>query len=340
MNGFLAVDHAEPHRARALDILRRHPEVRALFGRNPATALLIVGSVGAQLALAFLLRDAPWWAALVLAWTVGAVLTHLGLCLFHECAHEMVFRSKLWNNVFGILANLPHVIPSYASFRRYHLKHHQYQGDYERDADLASHWEARLVGTSFRGKVVWQLLFPFFQTFRVIRFMQNGNISFLTGWVAVNLLAVLGMDAYILWAWGGLSFFYVTASFFFSVGFHPLGARWIQEHFLVGDAAETNSYYGPFNRVAANIGYHNEHHDFPFIPWNRLPALKALAPEVYDALPAHRSWTRLWITFLTDRRLSLYSRIARGEQVNGTRRPLPPGLYAPATFDETAEGAA
>ena len=70
-----------------------------------------------------------------------------------------------------------------------------------------------------------------------------------------------------------------------SVGLHPLGARWIQEHYLVFEGQETSSYYGPLNVVALNVGHHNEHHDFPSVPWNRLPAIRRSAPEVLRALP-------------------------------------------------------
>jgi sphingolipid delta-4 desaturase len=59
------------------------------------------------------------------------------------------------------------------------------------------------------------------------------------------------------------------------------------------------------------MGYHNEHHDFTAVPWSRLPKLKAAAPEFYDTLFAHRSWTRLLLRFVFDRDCSLFDRIVR-----------------------------
>jgi sphingolipid delta-4 desaturase len=339
-DGFLEVNFPEPHRSRCLDILKRHPEVRALFGRNPWTAAYIAAVVILQIALAYLLRAAPWWLILAAGWTVGAVVSHTGFCLYHECSHHLVFRRKSWNHLLGIFANLPLVLPSYASFCVYHLKHHQYQGDYNLDADMATRWEARLIGHSAVGKAAWQLLFPLFQCLRTRRFARAHRIRFWNGWVVLNLAVQLAFLAALLWLGGPRAFAYLVASFFFSVGLHPLGARWIQEHFVVRGDQETYSYYGPMNRIAANIGYHNEHHDFPFVPWNRLPKVRRIAPEIYDALESHSSWFKVWLRFLSDPRLSLYARVARDAVSNRARAPMPKETYAPATFDETPEGAA
>src|SRR6478609_9457364 len=75
-----------------------------------------------------------------------------------------------------------------------------------------------------------------------------------------------------------------------------------------------HTYYGPMNTVAFNVGFHNEHHDFPSIPWNKLPQLKRQAPSYYDSLLSHQSWTKLFFRFLFDKNISLYSRITRYER--------------------------
>ena len=59
------------------------------------------------------------------------------------------------------------------------------------------------------------------------------------------------------------------------------------------------------------MGYHNEHHDLPSIPWNNLPKLRALAPEFYDGLKYHPSWSVLLFQFIFDKRYTLFSRIER-----------------------------
>jgi sphingolipid delta-4 desaturase len=65
------------------------------------------------------------------------------------------------------------------------------------------------------------------------------------------------------------------------------------------------------NTVNLNVGYHNEHHDFPSVPWNKLPRIRRFAGNYYNSLGYHTSYTILLFKFLTDRNLSVYSRMAR-----------------------------
>lgn len=304
---FLYSDEPEPHKKRTKKILKAHPEVRELISRTPASGLIIIGVVAIQITIAILLSGEAWWLALIIAFAVGAFANHSLFVLIHEATHNLIFKSRTLNKIFGMIADLPNVLPSSISFRTYHLKHHSFQGDYKQDADLASKWEAKLIGSNFVGKSLWLLFFPVFQALRPPRL----NIKFADAWTFVNWFFVFAFDVAIIYFFGWISFLYLVFSFFFSIGFHPLGARWIQEHFLTHPPQETYSYYGPLNILALNVGYHNEHHDFPSIPWNNLPKLRKMAPEFYDTLHYHTSWVKLWLKWLFDPKLSLYSRVVR-----------------------------
>jgi sphingolipid delta-4 desaturase len=305
---FTFSEQPEPHRERTRGILKEHPEVRTLIGRNPYSFSFILGVVGLQTLIAFLLRDQAWWVVLIVAYAGGAFADHALFVLIHECAHNLIFKRKAANILSGVIADLPIIVPSSVSFRSYHLKHHSFQGDYYLDADIASRWEARLIGSSFLGKALWFLFFPVFQALRPPRLKE---IKFANAWTLLNWAVVFGYDAAVIIFFGPMSFLYLVLSFFFSIGLHPLGARWIQEHYLTAAPQETYSYYGILNIVALNVGYHNEHHDMPSVPWNRLPRLKAMAPEWYDSLIFHKSWVKLFWKFLTDPELSLFSRMIR-----------------------------
>lgn len=69
------------------------------------------------------------------------------------------------------------------------------------------------------------------------------------------------------------------------------------------------------------VGYHNEHHDFPSVPWTRLPALRALAPEFYDNLPSHPSWPMIIVNFIRDPNVGIWARVKRpGREVREQAR--------------------
>ena len=310
-NDFIFSTTPEPHRLRTKQILKQNPQVRKLIGKNPATFAAILFLVALQIALAIVLRQQPWWLIILVAYFVGAFADHALFVMIHECAHRLIFKSQAANRLAGIFANIPQVFPSSVAFERYHIKHHSFQGIHELDADLPNRWEARLINNYFIGKVIWLLFYPFFQAFRISRLKE---IKPFDGWIALNWLVQIAFVAAIWALFGVKAVAFLTLSFFFSVGLHPLGARWIQEHYLTHGEQETYSYYGILNRVAFNVGYHNEHHDFPSVPWNRLPQIRNGAPQFYNTLSYHTSWTKLFFRFLFDKEISLFSRIIRNNR--------------------------
>lgn len=302
---------AEPHIHRTKEILKKYPQIKDLMGKNTNTIYFILAIVAGQMLIAWGLSGIAWYWVLLVAWVVGAFANHALFVLIHECTHNMVFTGRVANIWAGILCDLPNGFPSSAGFRKYHLKHHAFQGHYEIDADIPSRWEARMIGKSFIGKSIWLLLFPLFQAFRPPRLKE---IQFSNKWIWINLISVVIVDAAVIYFWGPSSFIYLVASFFFSVGLHPLGGRWIQEHYLVRPPQETYSYYGPLNTLAFNVGFHNEHHDFSYVPWNNLPKIRAIAPEFYNTIYYHESWSKLVWQFLSDGDLTLFSRTLRDDR--------------------------
>ena len=304
-------DESEPHKLRTKTIIKQHPEIRDLIGRNPYTILVIALCVGVQLVAAYLLKDAAWyWIALV-AYGVGAFACHSLFVCIHECAHNLIFKNRVLNTWAGIFANLPTLLPSSVSFQKYHLKHHSFQGVEALDADMPFHWEAKMINNSSFGKAMWLLFYPVFQALRPFRLKE---INLFDTWTIVNWVVQIAFTAAVIIFLGPKAILYLALSFFFSVGLHPLGARWVQEHFLTHGEQETKSYYGRLNLTNLNVGYHNEHHDFPSVPWNNLPKIKAIAGGHYDTLGYHTSYTRLLFEFLFNRELSVFSRTARSNR--------------------------
>lgn len=306
--GFTQIATPDPHRARARRLLASHPELSDYIGSVPWTSLFVLGLVALQTALAVALAHAPWWQILIAAMTVGAVAS-LGLwVLIHECAHNLVFGSTRANCWLAIVANMPHIFPTAAAFRKYHLLHHRFHGHRMLDPDVPSALEVRLVGNSPWRKALWLLVFPIGLSLRSTRIRQ---VALFDRWFVANSAIVAG---YLLTLWvfaAPKALVFLALSTMLSLGLHPLGARSIQEHFTTTTGQETTSYYGPFNILVFNAGYHIEHHDLMRVSWLHLPKLKAIAPEFYGDFRSHGSWTALLVRFIFDRGFTLADRITR-----------------------------
>ena len=141
-----------------------------------------------------------------------------------------------------------------------------------------------------------------------------------------NILAQISFDLILVHYAGIKALTYLITSSFLAGSLHPCAGHFIAEHYVFDQASriakntpnsvpvpETFSYYGPLNLLTYNVGLHNEHHDFPAIPWTRLPALHEIAKEFYADLPHHTSWTWVIWQFIWDREVGLWCRVKRKE---------------------------
>lgn len=287
-------------------MLHKYPAIKALYGPCPRTKYVCTALVAAQLLAAYLVRGAPWWVVVVAAYAIGGVLNQALLLAIHELSHNLAFRKPWQNRAFAVFINLPVGVPVAETFRYYHLLHHVHQGEDGTDTDLPTEREGRALRSPL-SKLCWVAVQGFAYALRPLFVHPKRPSAAELG----NLLLQLAFNGLVLHFWGAKALVYLPISSLIVMGLHPVAGHYLSEHYVFREGQETYSYYGRLNRITFNVGYHNEHHDFPYVPGSRLAALRALAPEYYDSLYHHSSWTKTLWEFITRSDLGGFSRVKR-----------------------------
>jgi len=179
------------------------------------------------------------------------------------------------------------------SYRRYHGDHHRYLGHDTMDVDIPTKLETYLFRRPLT-KIIWLFFHPIIHGVRPF-FKSPKPVSV---WELGNFATQAAFDFAIYYFFGFKAIAYLILGTFFGLGAHPLAGHFISEHYLFADNQATHSYYGPLNHILFNVGYHIEHHDFPYIPCTRIAKVKEWAPEFYDHLPYHTSWVAVVWNFI------------------------------------------
>jgi len=219
---------------------------------------------------------------------------------------QLGVESQWANYVLGMIANLATAVPSSVTFRYYHMDHHQYQGVDVIDTDIPSQWELCNIQGKFL-KFVWMVCQSAAYALRPV----FTNPKPLTALQLINALSCVCFDAMVLRYYGVSALLYLVGSSLCGIGLHPTAGHFIAEHYEFVKGYETYSYYGSCNYVNFNVGYHNEHHDFPKIAWSRLPKVRKIAPEWYEHLPHHTSYIKVIWNYIMDEEIGPWSRVKR-----------------------------
>ncbi|KAG0325190.1 Sphingolipid delta(4)-desaturase DES1 [Dissophora globulifera] len=258
----------EPHMKRKLAILKKHPEIEKLYGHDSRTTLVTILAAAAQIYSAYLFGRVwtdTFWGFLAYAYAVGGSITALYGVLIHEATHNHAAPTVFLNKLVGLMANIGIPVPIYASFRRYHLEHHTYQGVVGMDPDLPLEWEKKMIRGNAALKLLWLFIYPLMYVVRGAAMKKTPST-----WEVYNIIFTVTTDVLVAKFCGLRGLLYLFVSLWFGYGLHPGAAHFIQEHYTFDDGQETYSYYGILNKPYMNIGLHMEHHDCNYGPQSRL----------------------------------------------------------------------
>lgn len=272
----------------------------ALTERSDRAGLLhLAGHLGliAAFALPVALRLPGWPLALL---PLG-ILTMFLFTLSHECTHFTPFRTAWLNQILGHAVSLPLLLP-FTWFRYFHLAHHKYTNDPERDPELdhgprPETWPQFLIYLSgwgyWRGMAgqIWRNAFgaldaPYLPA-RQHRAMR------VEARVLLALYALIAVSQFwsplALWLW-------IVPSL---IGQPFLRLYLLAEHGRCPPVANMleNSRTTYASRavrfVAWNMPFHAEHHSYPNVPFHKLPELNQdLASLLKTTSPDYPSFTR------------------------------------------------
>jgi sphingolipid delta-4 desaturase len=309
----------EPHAARKMEILKKHPEIKGLMGPEPLTKYVVGATVALQIGCAWMSLTWSWPAYLALIYVIGATANHSLFLAIHELSHNLGFKSVNANKFLGMLANLPIGIPYCITFKPYHMEHHRYQGDEGIDTDIPTELEAFLVtktATSYVDHTLRKFVFMFCQIFAYAfrPMLVKPDLVPKDRWIVMNWAVQIAFDGAMVYLFGPKVMLYFLLSTFFAGSIHPTAGHFLAEHYVVEGKAETYSYYGPLNMLTYNVGYHNEHHDFPNIAWRNLPKVREIAPEFYNDLPQCKSWPGMIFNYIFNDKLGPYARVKTGKK--------------------------
>ncbi|MCY4470725.1 MAG: fatty acid desaturase [Thiotrichales bacterium] len=249
-----------------------------------ALHVLTIAAAGAIYASAF---DTAWM--LPAAWLYGTTLVFLFAPL-HETVHYTAFRSRWLNRAVSSVCGWILVLPP-RYFRAFHLEHHRYTQDPERDPELAvappatrydylwrvsglQYWTSRIRTTlmTAAGRVTEAYITPSERT-AVVREAR----LYLASYVALAAVSTATGSTAVLWLWLVPVVLGQPMLRLYLLAEHT-GCPMVPDMLANSRTVHTNAIV---RFLAWNMPYHAEHHAYAAIPFHALPrAHAALGPFV------------------------------------------------------------
>tara|TARA_B100001094_G_scaffold151206_1_gene146392 strand:- start:2871 stop:3779 length:909 start_codon:yes stop_codon:yes gene_type:complete len=293
------------HEKRKNDLLEKYPEIKECFGYDKATKYIALILVFVQLYISINIKEYNIYKYVFCLYFISATITQCLFLMIHEISHNLLFKKQIYNIYFGMFVNLPLIFPFSYSFREYHLEHHSHQGNIKRDMDIPTNLEINWLKQNILTRLIWLSL-------QIIMYAIRPIIMYpkpLNKMKVINTLIQYLFNIMLYKYFGIEPFIYLILSLLIAGGIHPTSGHFISEHVFFDESGyyDTQSYYGILNLVTLNVGYHNEHHDFPNIAWTKLPKLNKICNEEYSQAPYCKSWINILWNFVVGKSCRFYT---------------------------------
>jgi sphingolipid delta-4 desaturase len=171
------------HVQRAREIRKKY-DVQKLEGYDPLTFFMFLFMSGSHLAMSILVSyyfSDNIFAVVMLGWALGGFWVCSAGLAIHEASHGLALPGKWGTYISGMVAEFPHFLPSFLTFKHYHMPHHAYisidlgekntpqMSDKRKpkyDPDLPSEFEAYLFSKNWMTRVLFLFVQVFLYSFR------------------------------------------------------------------------------------------------------------------------------------------------------------------------------
>lgn len=264
--------------------------LQAAYKRSHIYLLKIPMNFGLWIGCGFLLnaiRDTAAFIPVGIACSILIANLIRGLgSVAHDAVHGVVFKSKVASYWIGLLCWAPSGM-AFTIYSNYHLHHHRITNSYpDVDNFVVTDYTKNPTLAKILLLAVFTFAYPIYFMFQMFRYVKR-----LTTWKKIRMhLELVGWWSLVFVGARFLPFgvFFFLYLLPFILGSVLASTTSMIEHYEMeeGDDAYSSRTYASkmpiANFIWNNLGYHNEHHNFPGIPHYNLRKFHEAALPYYD----------------------------------------------------------
>merc|ERR1711988_508013 len=295
------------HLNRRQALLKQHPELKKLDGVCWYSAPILLALVAAQWYIWSVVNQLESYLLIgFLAWLNATTLFYSLSTFIHENSHGLILG---WKNRLPAACLIELAFCSFGEQWEYtvvhYSMHHPALNDQEKDSECPAEGHVAVLPNGPMKYVI-----PFIEMLPLGTLLTQGQLSnnaqhsstqnMMQARVVLCIVSASVYGALIyMQMWKAILFAAWTTSLYASRWCIALHGQSIAEHYSHNlkpskDVAPTHStYYMLENALGFNTGYHDEHHTFPNVAWNKLPELRKRHPEVFCNVNKRR-YLDLW----------------------------------------------